>query len=102
MAIWRVESSANKWISFSMCEAKSSIKKSTGPRILPWWTLANIGFADDVEPSSTDCCLSDRKDAIQQCKYPWMPKDESFSMRSLCHTRLNAFLVSRAMTLISC
>ena len=105
MAIWSVESSANKWMSFSRCEAKLSIniRKDTGPRILPWWTLADIGFTDDVEPSSTtDCCLSDRKDAIQQCKSPWMPKDESYSLRPLCHTRSNAFLMSRAMTLISC
>ena len=78
MAIWSVESSANKWMSFSRCEAKSSIsiRKSTGPRILPWGTLADVVFAEDVEPSSTtDYYLSDRKDAIQQCKSPWMPKD---------------------------
>ena len=67
MAIWSVESSANKWMSFSRCEAMSliNIRKSTGPRILPWGTPADIRFADDVEPSSTtDCCLSDRKDTI--------------------------------------
>ena len=67
MAIWSVES-ANKWMSFSRCEAKSSIniRKSIQPRILPWRTPAHIGFADDVEPSSTtDCCLSDRKNAMQ-------------------------------------
>ena len=101
MAIWSVESSVNKWMSFSRCEANSSIKirKSTGPRILLWGTPADTGFTDDVKPPRTIyCCLSGRKEAIQQCK--WMPKDESFSTRPLCHTRSNTFLMSRAV--ISC
>ena len=96
MTILNVELSANKWMSFSRCETKSSInvRKSTRPRILPWGTPADIGFADYIEPSSTtDCCLSDRKDATEQCKSPWIP---------LCYTRSYAFLMSRAITLISC
>ena len=72
-----------------------NIKKSVGPRMLPWGIPAEIGLDEDVLPSrTTDCSLSDRNIEIQPCRTPWMPKDVSLVMRPLCQTRSNAFLMA--------
>ena len=64
------------------------VKKTTGPSMLPWATLADIGLGEDVIPSrTTDCSLSDRNDEIQSRRTPWMPKDVGLVMRALCQTR---------------